>query len=95
MKNTRYSRTSNPTLAYHVRDSMQGNLDNTLTIILIFFVLVDFIHTIELQDSNHRISYLFTGIDTFSKRAWVIPCIKADAKSVVRALRIIFNTILR
>ena len=36
MKNTRYSKTSNPTLAYHVRDSMQGNLDNTLTIILIF-----------------------------------------------------------
>ena len=67
---------SNPTIAHHKRDVIQ----------------IDYVYVSELEEFNDGIKFLFCGIDVFTKRAWVFPCLKCNADSSVKSIALLFNT---
>ena len=68
---------SNPTIAHHKRDVIQ----------------IDYVYISELQDFNDGVKYLFCGIDIFTKRAWVFPCLNCNADSSIKSMTLLFNTV--
>ena len=66
---------SNPTIAHHKRDVIQ----------------IDYVYISELEDFNDGVKFLFCGIDVFTKRAWVFPCLNCNADSSI-SIALLFNT---
>ena len=77
MSETHQNKQQNVTIALHPRDSFQ----------------IDFFYINEISEDNDGVKYIFSAIDTFSKRVFCVPQIKCNAESSVQSLMIIFNSI--
>ena len=67
---------SYPTIAHHKRDVIQ----------------IEYVCISEFEDFNDGVKFLFCGIDVFTKRAWVFPCLNCNADSSIRSIALLFNT---
>ena len=77
MSETHQNKQQNVTIALHPRDSFQ----------------IDFFYINEISEDNDGIKYIFSAIDTFTKRGFCVPQIKCNAESSIQSLMIIFNSI--
>ena len=65
----------NLTISLHPRDCFQ----------------LDFFYINEISSENDGIEYIFSAIDTFTKRAFCVPHEKCNALASIKSLKIIFN----